>query len=83
MLYTFLIYAVMIGIALGVDDIEVVFNILGGITVSAIAPILPCIFYVALVYQKKKDKGIKFYAAIVVFCIMIPYSIFSVVSLYV
>ena len=55
--YTFAIYAVMIGIALGVDDIEVVFNLLGGITISAIAPILPCVFYISLVYQKKQKRS--------------------------
>lgn len=81
--YTFAIYAVMIGIGLGVDDIEVVFNLLGGITISAIAPILPCVFYISLVIQKRQQRGAKFYFAIIVFCIMTPYSIFSVVSLYV
>ena len=73
----------MVGVAMGVDDIEIVFNALGGITVSSIAPILPCLFYFCLVIQLKQKKGLKFYASIIVFCIMTPYSLFSVISLYV
>ena len=73
----------MVGVAVGVNDIEVVFNALGGITISALAPLLPCLFYFSLVIQKKQPKGCKFYLSIIIFSIMTPYSLFSVISLYI
>lgn len=73
----------MVGVAVGVDDIEIVFNAVGSICISALAPLLPCLFYFMLVIQKKQKKGLKFFLAIIIFSVMLPYSIFSVLSLYI
>jgi amino acid permease len=81
--YTLLIYAVMVMVSLLVSDIEIVFNAIGGICTSSLAPLLPCYFYFRLVVRKKQPRTFKFYAAIVVFAVMAPYSLFSVISLYI
>ena len=73
----------MVGVAVGVDDIEPVFNAVGSICISALAPLLPCLFYFMLVIQKKQRKGLKFYASIIIFSIMLPYCLFAVISLYI
>ena len=82
-MYTLLIYLVIVGVAVGVDDIEVVFNVIGAICSSSIGILLPCYFYFRLVMKKRKSKTVKFYVAVVVFVVMAPYSIFSVVALYI
>jgi len=74
---------VIVGVALGVDDIEVVFNVVGAVCSSSINILLPCFYYFMLVVKRKKEKTIKFYVAVAVFVLMAPYSIFSVVALYV
>ena len=55
---------------------------MGCICISALAPLLPCFFYFTLIVQKKQPKGAKFYASVVIFSVMLPYSIFAMVSLY-
>lgn len=81
--YTLLIYLIMVGVALGVNDIEIVFNAIGGLCTSSIGFLMPCYFYFRLVMQKKKPRTVKWYVAIVIFVVMAPYSVFSVVSLYI
>ena len=71
------------GISIGVDDIEVVFNAVGAICAASVTPLFPCLYYVSLIIQKKQPRTSKFYLAIVVFSIMVPYCIFSIVSLYI
>ena len=68
---------------MGVDDIEVVFNAIGAICAASICPLLPCFFYFRLIMVKKQSRNIKFYMAILIFSVMAPYSIFSIISLYV
>lgn len=77
-----MIYLVMVGVSLVVNDIEIVFNAIGGICTSSIGFLMPCYFYVRLTMQKRRPKTVKWYVAIVIFVIMAPYSIFSVISLY-
>jgi amino acid permease len=80
---TVLIYLVVVAVAFGVDDIEVVFNAIGSLCSSALSPLLPCFFYFQLVRMKQKPKAVTYYAAIAIFSIILPYSIFSIISLYV
>jgi len=82
-LYTFGIYLVIVGVALGVDDIEAVFNVMGAICASSISILLPCFYYIMLMRKQGQQKTVKYYVAIAVLAVMTPYSIFSVVALYV
>jgi hypothetical protein len=68
---------------MAVDDIEILFNALGAICAASVCPLLPCYFYFRLVLIKKQPKRIKFYLAVVILFVMTPYSIFSIVCLYV
>jgi amino acid permease len=81
--YTFCIYAVIVGTGVALDDIEAVFNIIGAVCSTSIAVLLPCFFYFMLILKKNKKRNIKFYVSIVIFAIMIPFAIFSVVAKYV
>ena len=80
--YTLVIYLVMVGVSLLVDDIEIVFNAIGGLCTSSIGFLMPCYFYVRLTMQKRRPKTVKWWAAVVIFVVMAPYSVFSVISLY-
>ena len=81
--YTMIIYAITMAVALTVDSIEVVFNAIGAICSTSISIILPCVFYIRLVVDSKKGKGWKYYLALLLTCIIAPYSIFSIIALYV
>ena len=70
-------------IGIGVDDIEIVFNAVGAICAASVTPLFPCLYYVCLIVQKKQPRKIIFYIAIVIFVIVTPYSLFSIVSLYI
>lgn len=59
------------------------FNIIGAICSTSISVLLPCFFYFILVIKKNKKRNIKFYISVVVFCIMAPFALFSVVAKYV
>ena len=67
-------------IAIAVDDIEDVFNIVGAIASNAIAFIFPAMFYMLLVQKKNKPKKLHYYISVVLFAFFIPFGIFSVVS---
>jgi amino acid permease len=73
----------MIGIAVGVDNIEAVFNVLGAICSSSICLLLPCFFYCKLILKLKQKKTIKYYLSWVMMLVMTPYALFSIVSMYV
>lgn len=62
--YTMILYAVTIGAAMGLDDIEVVFNAVGAICSTSIALLMPCFFYVRLINLKQQPKNIKYYLAL-------------------
>jgi len=74
---------VIVGVAVGVDSIEAVFNFIGAICSSSIGFLLPCFYYVMLIKKKKQPKTIKFYVSFVLLVVMTPYSLFSMVALYV
>jgi amino acid permease len=66
-----------------VQSIESVFNLVGAISCSAISTLLPLYYYIKLIQKKKKKKRKMYYVSIVMFSIMVPFSVFSVVALYV
>ena len=73
-------YAIAIGVAILVDDIEDVFNIIGAIASNMISFILPSLFYWVMIKRKDKPKKIQYYGALVIFWLFIPIGIFAVVS---
>jgi amino acid permease len=81
--YTLAIYLVTMGVAMGVDDIELVFNAVGAICSTSIALLLPCYFYWRQIVQRGQPRGLKFYLAIAMFAVMAPYAIFSIVALHI
>ena len=81
--YTIGIYAVIILIALLVESIESVFNIIGAICSTSISILLPSFFYVRLIQIRKQPKTLKYYFSIVLFCVMAPYALFSIIALYI
>jgi hypothetical protein len=74
---------VIVAIGVSVDDIEIVFNLIGAISATSIGVLLPCFFYFMLVIKKNKARNVKFYLSIGVFLIMAPFAIFSIVANYV
>jgi amino acid permease len=74
---------VIVGIGISVDDIEVVFNIIGAVCSTSIGALFPCFFYFKLVDKKRKTKRLLYYITIFVFMVMLPFAIFSVVAKYV
>lgn len=67
-------------IAIAVDDIEDVFNIVGAIASNAISFIFPAMFYMLLVRKKNKPRKLQYYISVALFIFFIPFGIFSVVS---
>lgn len=73
----------IVGVATGVNDIEAVFNVVGAICSSSIGVLLPTFYYFMLVRKRKTPFTVKYYVAVVIFAVMTPYSLFSVVAHYV
>ena len=46
--YTAILYLIAVGLAIGVDSLEAVFNIIGAISSNSIGILLPCFFYFKL-----------------------------------
>lgn len=68
---------------MGVDDIEAVFNVVGAICSTSIGVLLPTFYYFMLVRKRKRPFTVKYYVAVVIFVVMAPYSLFSIVAHYV
>ncbi len=66
-----------------VDDIEAVFNIIGAVCSTSIGILLPCFFYFMLIIKKNKKRTFKFYISLLVFGIMAPFAVFSVIAKYI
>lgn len=81
-IYTATLYAVAIVIAILVDDIESVFNLVGSVASNAIGFILPCLFYFTLVAYKNKARGIKFHIARFLAFFFIPFGLFAIIAQY-
>ena len=82
-LFTMILYAITMAVALTVDSIEIVFNAIGAICSTSISIVLPCVFYIRLVVQGGKARSWKYFLALVLTCLITPYAIFSMVALYV
>ena len=78
-----ILFSIAIGIAIGVGDIEAVFNLVGAVASNAIGYIFPCMFYYLLVKYKNKKKTYSYYIARTLFYFFIPFGVFSVVSNYI
>jgi amino acid permease len=81
--FTAVIYVVIVGVALGVDDIEAVFNVVGAICSSSVCILLPTFFYIRLVHIKNKSKTWKYYLSCAILAVLTPYCLFSVAALYI
>ena len=81
--FTTILYLIIVGVALGIDNLLAVFNILGAVSSNSIGILLPCFFYFRLIQIHKCPKSWKYYLAIITFSIMIPYALFSIIALYV
>ena len=53
-LYTIGIYLVIIGVSMGVDSIESVFNIIGAVCSTSVSILMPCFFYFRLINIRKQ-----------------------------
>ena len=82
-IYTFVIFGVIVATGVVLNDIEAVFNLIGAICSTSIAVLLPCFFYFILIIKKDKKRNLKYYISIVVFGIMVPFALFSVVAQYI
>lgn len=78
--YTILLFLIIVGIAVAVDNIEDVFSVVGSIASNAISFIFPSMFYFFLVKKKNKTRKVHFYIAGVIFIFFIPFGIFSMVT---
>lgn len=65
-----------------VENIESVFNLVGAVSSSSISIIFPLYFYIRLVQKKTKDKGKMYNISLVLLSISLPFSIFTVLALY-
>lgn len=71
------------GISIGVDDIKIVFNLVGAICSSLTGILLPCFFYFRLIIIKNQPKTVKFYVSIALTLIMAPYALFAIIAQYI
>lgn len=78
--YTLILFLIIVGIAIAVDNIEDVFSVVGSIASNAISFIFPSMFYFFLVKKKNKTRKFHFYLAGVIFIFFIPFGIFSMIS---
>jgi p-aminobenzoyl-glutamate transporter AbgT len=74
---------VIVGVAMGVEDIQAVFNVVGAICSSSTGVLLPVFLYVRLVVVKKQRKTWKYFIGTAVLAVLIPYCLFSVAALYI
>jgi hypothetical protein len=72
-----------VSVGIVVDDIEAVFNIIGAVCSTSIGILLPCFFYFMLIIKKNKKRTFKFYISLLVFGIMAPFAVFSVIAKYI
>lgn len=77
---TFLLFAVIMVVAITVGELGVTFNIVGAVASNSVGFILPALFYFVLVRKKGKPKNVNFYASIAMFSIAIPFGILAIVS---
>lgn len=75
--------AIAVGIAIGVKNIEDVFNLVGAVASNAIGYIFPCMFYYLLIKYKKKKITPSYYIAAGLFYFFIPFGIFAVITNYI
>ena len=75
-----MLYLIAIGVAMAVDDIEDVFNIVGAVAANAISFIFPSLFYITLVKRKKRPVTYRYYLSLAVFVFFIPFGIFAMIS---
>ena len=73
----------IVGVSVGVDNIEAVFNVIGAICSSSIGILLPCFYYFRLIDKKKQPRNIKYYVSFILFLVIAPYALFSIVALYI
>jgi hypothetical protein len=73
----------IIVIAMFVNNIQSVFNLLGSISGCGISILLPLYFYVKLIYKKNKEKKTIYFIALVLLFIMSLFSVFTIVALYI
>lgn len=76
------IFIVVVVIAMFVNNIESMFNLVGSISCSCQAMLFPLYFYVKLIYKKNKEKRAIYYVSLILLVAMTFFSIFSIVALY-
>lgn len=79
-IYTIALYLISIVIAVAVDDIGAVFNVLGSFPSNWIVFIFPNLFYVKLVQLKKKPKTKKYYISWFLILFFLPFGVFAVIT---
>lgn len=77
------VYGVIVAVSMLTDDITVVFNAIGAICSTSNLIFLPYSFYILLIRKKDKPRKMYFYVAVIIFMIMIPFAIFSIVAKYI
>lgn len=70
-------------IALFLNNIEDILNLIGAICENLIAVILPCTFYFMLVRRQRKGRGCRYYLAIALAALVAPYGVFTIVANYI
>lgn len=70
-------------IAMFVENIESVFNLVGAVSCSAQSILFPLYFYLRMTHVKRKKKKTIYYVSMVVLAIMLPFCLYSVVALYI
>lgn len=81
--FTILVFAVIISIAASLNEVEDVFNICGAIAANGTCFIFPCMFYVMLIRKRNKPKKLKYWMALAGFIFFIPFGVFAVVSMFI
>ena len=80
---TLVLYLCLLTVGYLVDSLEEVLNLVGAVGCASISIILPAYYYIRLVGLRGKAKTYKYYVAWGMFLFMIPFTIFSVVALYI
>jgi amino acid permease len=80
---TLAIHVAVSTIAVFLNNIEDILNLIGAICENLIAIILPCLFYAMLLRKQRKPRTRTYYFTIAVVAVITPYGLFTIVANYI
>jgi len=79
-LLTLALFATIVVLAVTIGRLGPIFNLVGAIASNSIGFILPTLFYMMLIWRKKRERRVHFRASLILFCTAVPFGIFAVIT---